>query len=173
MESYIPQIDFMLRITVALCFGVLIGAERSVANKIAGMRTFGLVALGAAIFVAGGTIVAEEFLGAKSLDPLRMASQVVVGIGFLGGGLIVVRNGDAGNLTTAAGLWVSASIGMLAGFGLFLMAAFATFLTLLVFTVLWHFEQKVKHVGGKIRTRRQDKTLFSAEMDPNNDVIEM
>jgi putative Mg2+ transporter-C (MgtC) family protein len=155
METFFQQIDLMLRLVVALLFGVLIGTERNIALKSAGMRTYGLVSLGAAIFVAGSVLVEQQFPGMKSLDPLRMASQVVVAVGFLGGGLIFVKNGDVNNLTTAAGLWVVAGIGMLCGFGLYLFAGFATALTLLVFTALWHFEKKIKDVGE----RRREKWL--------------
>jgi putative Mg2+ transporter-C (MgtC) family protein len=155
MESFFQQVDFMLRLVVALIFGVLIGTERNIALKSAGMRTYGLVSLGSAIFVAGSILVSEQFPLAKGLDPLRMASQIVVGIGFLGGGLIFVKNGDVNNLTTAAGLWVVAGIGMLCGFGLYAFAGFATMLALLVFTALWYFEQKIKNVGE----RRREKWL--------------
>jgi putative Mg2+ transporter-C (MgtC) family protein len=154
MESFLQQIDFVLRLTVALFFGILIGAERNFSLKSAGMRTYGLVSLGSAIFVAGSLLVMHQFPDARGLDPLRMASQIVVGIGFLGGGLIFVKNGDVNNLTTAAGLWVVAGIGMLCGFGLYTFAGVATALTLLVLTVLWHFEQKVKVVGENRRSRR-------------------
>lgn len=153
MEQFLQQIDFMLRLVVALIFGILIGVERNIALKSAGMRTYGLVSLGSSIFVAGSLIVIQNFPEARGLDPLRMASQIVVGIGFLGGGLIFVKNGDVNNLTTAAGLWVVAGIGMLCGFGLYAFAGVATALTLLVFTALWHFEQKVKHVGEKRREK--------------------
>ncbi len=155
MEAFLQQIDFILRLVVALFFGILVGAERNFALKSAGMRTYGLVSLGSAIFVAGSIMVQHQFPEARGLDPLRMASQIVVGIGFLGGGLIFVKNGDVNNLTTAAGLWVVAGIGMLAGFGLYAFAGTATALTLLVFTVLWHFEQRVKNVGERMRERRQ------------------
>lgn len=159
METFLQQIDFVLRLAVALFFGVLIGAERNYALKSAGMRTYGLVSLGSAIFVAGSVLVEQQFAAMKGLDPLRMASQVVVGIGFLGGGLIFVKNGDVNNLTTAAGLWVVAGIGMLCGFGLYAFAGVATALTLLVLTALWHFEQKVKNVGERMREKRQGQTM--------------
>lgn len=165
MEPLLQQIDFILRLAVALFFGVLIGAERNYSLKSAGMRTYGLVSLGAAIFVAGSVLIEQQFPAAKGLDPLRMASQIVVGIGFLGGGLIFVKNGDVNNLTTAAGLWVVAGIGMLCGFGLYIFAGVATALTLLVLTVLWHFEQKVKNVGERMRDRRQ---AVSAPADGGN-----
>jgi putative Mg2+ transporter-C (MgtC) family protein len=155
MEQFLQQIDFILRLVVALFFGILIGAERNFALKSAGMRTYGLVSMGSAIFVAGSLLIMHEFPEMRGLDPLRMASQVVVGIGFLGGGLIFVKNGDVNNLTTAAGLWVVAGIGMLSGFGLYIFAGIATALTLLVFTALWHFEQKIKIVGENMRNRKR------------------
>lgn len=155
MEAFLQQIDFALRMVVALFFGILIGAERNFALKSAGMRTYGLVSLGSAIFVAGSVLIQQQFPEARGLDPLRVASQIVVGIGFLGGGLIFVKNGDVNNLTTAAGLWVVAGIGMLCGFGLYTFAGVATALTLLVLTVLWHFEQKVKTAGENMREKKQ------------------
>lgn len=169
MESFLQQIDFALRLAVALFFGILIGVERNFALKSAGMRTYGLVSLGSAIFVAGSLLVMQQFPDARGLDPLRMASQLVVGIGFLGGGLIFVKNGDVNNLTTAAGLWVVAGIGMLCGFGLYIFAGVAVALTLLVLTALWHFEQKVKIVGENMRNRRQGDRSQAATETKNTD----
>jgi len=148
MEHFFVQSELFLRLMVAVFLGILLGAERNFAHKTAGMRTYGLVSLGAAIFVVGSLVAAAQYMGATDFDPLRVASQVVLGVGFLGGGLIVVRNGDVNNVTTAAGLWVAAAVGMLCGFGLYSLALFSTLLTLFVFTVLWFFEQKVKHVSS-------------------------
>lgn len=148
MEQYFIQNELFLRLVAAVFLGIMLGAERNFAHKGAGMRTYGLVSLGSAIFVVGSLAAAAQYIGIASFDPLRVASQVVVGVGFLGGGLIVVRNGDLNNVTTAAGLWVAAGIGMLCGFGLYWLALFSTLLTLFVFTVLWFLEQKVKHVSS-------------------------
>lgn len=146
MGPYIAQNELFLRLVIAVFFGILLGMERNFAHKTAGMRTYGLVSLGSAMFVVGGIAAAQQYIGIN-FDPLRIASQIVLGVGFLGGGLIVFRNGNVNNLTTAAGLWVAAGVGMLCGFGLYSLAGFSTILTLLVFTALWYFEQKVKHVS--------------------------
>ena len=150
MESTFLQTDLFMRLFVAVIFGVLLGAERNFAHKTAGMRTYGLVSLGSAMFVVVGIAASLQYVGLFNFDPLRIASQIVVGVGFLGGGLIVFRNGDVNNLTTSAGLWVAAGVGMFCGFGFYLLAGFATILTLLVFTVLWYFEQKVKHASSNL-----------------------
>lgn len=136
--------EMFTRLFVAMILGVIIGIERTRAHKTAGMRTYGLVSMGAALFVIISSIITEKMLFNSSLDPLRMASQVVVGIGFLGAGLIILKDDQISGLTTAAGLWITAGIGIAAGFGLYALAIFATVLTLFVFTVLWLIENKIK-----------------------------
>ncbi len=84
------------------------------------------------------------------MDPLRIASQIIVGIGFLGAGLIIIKDDKLHGLTTAAGLWVAAGIGMAAGLGFYLLALVVTILTLLIFTVFWHIEHNLdKNLGGE------------------------
>jgi len=94
-------------------------------------------------------MVAKNYLGDGAFDPLRMASQVIAGVGFLGAGLIIFQEAGqrVSGLTTAAGLWVSAGIGIAAGFGFFSLAIFATILSLFVFTILWFIEKKVKEMS--------------------------
>jgi putative Mg2+ transporter-C (MgtC) family protein len=120
--------------------------QRSLVGKMAGMRTYALVSLGSSLFVVVSQLVSGQFAGVTNFDPLRVASQVVVGIGFLGAGLIVKKENNLSGLTTAAGLWVSAGIGMACGFGLYFVALVATILILLVFTVLWYIENSLKHL---------------------------
>lgn len=138
--------DPFLRLFVAALLGMSLGVERAIAGKTAGMRTYALVAMGAALFIVISEIMSGRYAGiaGASLDPLRVASQIVMGIGFIGGGLIIFRDSRVNGLTTAAGLWVAAGIGMAAGFGLFAVAIFATVLTIFVFTLLWYLEEKVK-----------------------------
>ncbi len=138
------MIDFFIRLTVAAILGGLLGVERTIAGKVAGLRTYALVSLGSALFISVSELVVAQSGGPAVVDPLRVASQVVLGIGFLGAGLIVFRESRVSGLTTAAGLWVAAGIGMMAGFGFYLLAIFAALLTLLVFTVLWLIEKKIK-----------------------------
>jgi len=163
MESLVFQFDLFLRLLAALFFGVLLGAERNFAHKTAGMRTYSLVCLGSAAFVVGSIAATLPYVGLVNFDPMRVASQVVLGVGFLGGGLIVVRNGDINNLTTAAGLWIAAAVGMLSGFGLYMLAAFTTLLTLITFTAMWYFEQKVKYVGVHIQEGMYKRILEEDE----------
>lgn len=140
------MIEMFLRLVVAVVLGASLGVERSLAGKTAGMRTYALVSLGAAMFVAVSQVVTSQYasIGMRNFDPLRVASQIVVGIGFLGAGLIIFKNQKLRGLTTAAGLWVAAGIGMASGFGLYFIAIAGALLTLLVFTGLWYLEEFVE-----------------------------
>lgn len=134
------------KLVLAVILGGLLGLERSLARKTAGMRTYTLVSMGAALFVIIAEIVGVYYseLGIRVFDPLRVASQIIVGIGFLGAGLIILQGNKLRGLTTAAGLWVAAGIGMAVGYGLYIVAAMVTVLTLFVFTVLWYVEHYVE-----------------------------
>ena len=89
-------------------------------------------------------MMAQAYGLGTSFDPSRIASQVVVGVGFIGAGLIFTKDSKLVGITTATGLWVSAGIGMASGFGLYNIAIIATILTLFVFVVLWFFEARLK-----------------------------
>ena len=134
------ELEFSVRIIIALILGLIIGIERVRAHKIAGPRTYALVSMGAALLIVTGEIVHETIN--VDVDSLRIAAQIVVGIGFLGGGMIMFKNGEKTGLTTAAGLWVAAAIGVACGFGFYTLAAVATIATVLTFTVLWKVEDK-------------------------------
>ncbi len=134
MESFFASYyEIFVRLSIAMICGMVIGAERLFAHKTAGMRTYALVSMGSALLVVISQIAGEMFVKDGSFDPIRMASQIVVGVGFLGAGLIVLRDKEVTGLTTASGLWVCAAIGMAAGFGLYGLAMIATFLTLFIF----------------------------------------
>lgn len=134
------ELEFSIRIIVALVLGILIGIERVRSHKSAGPRTYALVSMGAALFVVTGELVYETLN--ITVDSLRIAAQIVVGIGFLGGGVVMFKNGEKTGLTTAAGLWVAAAIGVACGFGFFTLATIATIITVLTFTLLWQVEEK-------------------------------
>ncbi len=106
---------YLARLGTAFLFGALIGAERQFRLKNAGLRTNTLVALGAAIF-----ILLSVSLTGESGDPSRIASQIVTGVGFLGGGLILKDGVSVRGLNTAATIWCSAAVGAMAGLGLYL-----------------------------------------------------
>lgn len=134
------EAQISIRIIIALVLGLVIGIERVRAHKTAGPRTYGLVAMGAALFVASGQLVEELSIG--PVDSLRIAAQVVAGIGFLGAGAIMFRDNHVTGLTTATGLWVAAGIGIACGFGFYTLATIATVATVITFTILWKIEDK-------------------------------
>lgn len=115
-------------LSLALALGAFIGAERQFRAKNAGVRTHALVALGSATFMLVSKFGFDDLVGTTSvsIDPTRVAAQIVSGIGFLGGGLIFVRSDVVRGLTTASSVWLAAAIGMAAGSGLILIALAAT-----------------------------------------------
>lgn len=141
-------VTIFLQLTIAAVLGLVIGAERSVAGKSAGMRTFALVTLGSCLFTITSVVITTQYLGKVNFDPMRTASAIITGIGFLGAGLILFRQNILRGLTTAAGLWISAGVGIAVGFGLFSIALFASLLTLFIFTAVWFIEAKLKHRFG-------------------------
>lgn len=140
----ITTIDIVTRLFIALFLGMLIGTERVWAHKTAGMRTYALVSMGSALFVIISNEMVKYYTGFSGLNPLMIISQIVVGVGFIGAGLIFTKDSKMMGLTTATGLWVSAGIGMAAGFKLFNIAIIATVLTLFIFIVLWFVEEQLK-----------------------------
>lgn len=139
MENHL--LDITIRLIVAMILGGIIGLERDYRAKDAGFRTHFLVAVGSALFTLISMYGFED--GVK--DTSRVAAQVVSGIGFLGAGLIVFQKNVIRGLTTAAGLWVTAAVGMACGTGQFYMAVLTTALMLVGLEVLSHF---VPHLGG-------------------------
>lgn len=130
-------VEFILRILAAAGMGAVIGLERELRSKEAGIRTHFLVALGSALFMI---ISAYGFEGAQAgrFDVARVAAQVVTGIGFLGAGVIIFQKNSVHGLTTAAGLWVTAAIGLGCGGGMYVLSGIGTLLVLVGLEVL-HF----------------------------------
>jgi putative Mg2+ transporter-C (MgtC) family protein len=135
----------LLRLVLALVLGALIGIERARSEHTAGMRTNALVSLGAALFTIISAFGFMDLLGIAhvQLDPTRIASYVVAGIGFMGAGSIFLsRETDrVKGLTTAATTWLVAAIGMACGAGLFFIAVVTTGLALIVLVFLWYLEK--------------------------------
>ncbi|MGE5580266.1 MAG: MgtC/SapB family protein [Bacillota bacterium] len=115
------------RVLLSGLLAALLGLEREVHNKDAGLRTYTLVGLGSALMMVVSQYgFGDLAAGGRPADPARIAAQVVSGIGFLGGGLIFVKRDVVRGLTTAAGLWLSSGIGLAAGAGMIWMAVLAT-----------------------------------------------
>ena len=138
------QIALAWRLLLAAILGALLGIERSIAGKHAGMRTYALVSMGSALFVMVSILASYQLSVFTGINPLQIASNVVLGVGFLGTGLAVFRCEHPVELTTAAGLWVAAGLGMAAGFGFGLLALLAAVLAMLILTLLLKFENRIR-----------------------------
>jgi len=149
-------VDIIIRLFVALFLGMVIGTERVWAHKTAGMRTYALVAMGAALFIIISEMIALKYVNVGGFDPTRIASQIIVGIGFLGAGSIMLQGSRLKGLTTASGLWITSGIGMAAGFGFFKLAVISTILILFVFIVLWFIEQQFKKTKYFLESTAED-----------------
>jgi putative Mg2+ transporter-C (MgtC) family protein len=129
----------MWRLIVAAILGGAIGLERELRHKPAGLRTYMFISIGSAFF----TILSGELAGEMGGDHTRVAAQIIPGIGFIGAGSILHSRGSVSGLTTAAGLFVIASIGMATGGGLYLAAVFATVLVLVALSLLGFVESRL------------------------------
>ena len=159
--------DFFINILIAALLGGVIGLEREYRAKEAGFRTHFLVALGAALFMI---LSAHGFEGVLTtdnhrLDVSRIAAQVVSGIGFIGAGTIIFQRHAVRGLTTAAGLWVTAAIGMTAGAGLLLLAGSTTLLVVLCLEAQSLLLRRIGH-------RHLDVTFAANSNDEVNNVLQ-
>lgn len=157
MENFF-NMECLIRLLLALAMGFSLGLERELTNKYAGLRTHILVCLGACIFTLlsiygfptfadGDNVVITNATGIR--DTSRVAAQIVTGIGFIGAGT-VLRNGPmVFGLTTAATLWIAASIGMACGAGMYDVAIVATLLSVAVLTLIRVFERRILPSSGK------------------------
>jgi len=143
----------VVRLAVALLLGGLLGLERELRGHAAGLRTHLLVCLGSCLFtlvsIAAGQSLDSPEPSIVRADVTRIASQIVVGIGFLGGGAILRHGTSVHGLTTAANLWLTASVGLAVGFGFFLGAAVTVAFALLVLVGL----RPVEHLLGRFAKR--------------------
>jgi putative Mg2+ transporter-C (MgtC) family protein len=147
MESLFSSETLLIvtRLAVAMLLGMIIGTERILAHKTAGMRTYALVSMGSALFIIISLIITSRFIDVTNFDPMRVAAQIISAAGFICAGLVFVKNDGIVGLTSSAGLWVSVGIGMAAGFGLYDVAIVATILALFIFVALWFVESKLKN----------------------------
>ena len=144
-------IEGLIKIFLAIALGGLIGLEREIREKAAGFRTLIFICLGSSIF----TILSVNFAG--NHDSARIAANIVSGIGFLGGGVILREQGRIKGITTASIIWFVAAVGMAVGSGQFLFAISAT---LIVFIILWIFPKLERVIGRSHET--QTYTITSA-----------
>ncbi|UCG49854.1 MAG: MgtC/SapB family protein [Phycisphaerales bacterium] len=139
-----------LSIVSAVILGGIIGLERELSGKAAGLRTNILICLGAAVF----TIISKEIAAGAGDTVARIAAQIVTGVGFLGAGAIIQDRGGVHGLTTAAGIWLVASIGMACGAGLFNLAVITTLIAVVVLIGLAHVGRSAERHGEKLRAQK-------------------
>lgn len=134
--------SILIRIAMAIVLGGLVGIERGMKKRPAGLRTYILVCLGSCVVMTLNQYAYQVFAG--DVDPVRMAAQVISGIGFLGAGTIIVttRNQIKG-LTTAAGLWAAACMGLAIGLGFYELAVASGLAIFIVLTVLHELDSKI------------------------------
>jgi putative Mg2+ transporter-C (MgtC) family protein len=151
-------IEITIKLVIALLLGGLLGTERIVAHKSAGLRTYALISMCAALFVMISDTYMREYvaLGVNGIQPTYVLAALVGAIGFLTGGLFLKHDNHVSGLTTASGLWVTAGIGAAVGFGYYSTATIAAALTFLVFTVFWKVEQKVRQKADALQSNQSD-----------------
>src|SRR3954471_14188340 len=144
VERFIDPTSVMfLKLFIAMLLGGIIGTERAIlARQAAGTRTFGLVSLGACLFIIVNNYVNSAYLGVVDFQPTYVAAAIVTGIGFIGGGLIIFRGEALHGVTTAAGLWIAAALGVAIGYNLYNVAVFTVVLALVMFIGIWWVEEK-------------------------------
>ena len=152
--------EFIFRVFVAALLGGMIGFEREYRAKEAGLRTHFLVAMGSALFMIVSQYGFNAVLGTSiTLDPSRVAAQVVSGIGFIGAGTIIFQKHVIKGLTTAAGLWVTSAIGLACGSGLYLLSVASTLLVLLCLETIFFILMRIasRTISVTISTTDREK----------------
>lgn len=135
-------IGAITKLVLSLILGATIGIERRRKGQIAGLRTFALISMGATLAMLISIYIPQEYLGLKNGDPGRIAAQVVSGVGFLGAGAIIQMKGSVRGLTTAAGIWMTACIGLAVGAGMYLISIIATLLNIFILVNIERLEQR-------------------------------
>ncbi len=133
------QLDSIIKILIAVLVGGFIGLERESASRPAGLRTHILVCVASALVMDMNLLIAQSNIYA---DPMRLGAQVISGMGFLGAGTIIKEGPNVRGLTTAAGLWSVACLGLVIGSGQYLLAAFAALIMLITLKTINQLEMK-------------------------------
>jgi putative Mg2+ transporter-C (MgtC) family protein len=138
------QVQIFFQLLLAAFLGGLVGLERECKQREAGLRTYTLVSLGAALFTIITFQISPLFLGKTGVnfDPSRIIGQIALGVGFIGAGLIIYKQFHVEGLTTAAGIWVVSAIGIAVGVKLYWIAIFSAFLAIVILAGLRFFEER-------------------------------
>lgn len=179
MNDYIlVQLEYIVRVLVAGFCGAMIGYERKNKLKEAGIRTHFIVALTSALIIIISKYGFYDIIGTPGigLDPARVAAQVVSGVGFLGAGLIFIRNQSISGLTTAAGMWATAGIGLAIGCGLYLLGIVSSIIILIAQFLLHRSRWWIRLPIAEqllIKIRNTDDSVTYIEEKLKNDRIDI
>lgn len=166
----VTPVSSVFKLCLSLFLGSIVGFERKRKGQSAGLRTFALIAMGATLAMILSIYVPQEYLGLKNGDPGRIAAQVISGIGFLGAGAIIQMKGSVKGLTTAAGIWMVATLGMAVGVGMYLVSIVATALILFILVQLERIEHRV-NMGAESRIIRIKIGTIVTDINPYREVM--
>ncbi len=171
MAPEVTTASGVFKLVISMLLGSAVGFERKLKGQIAGIRTFALISMGATLAMLISIYVPQEYMGLKNGDPGRIAAQVITGIGFLGAGAIIQMKGSVKGLTTAAGIWMIATIGMTVGLGMYWLAVVATLLILVILHLFERIEHKIV-VGAESRIIRLVLDDLVTDVEPYNELLE-
>ena len=161
----VNALNAVFKLTLSLLLGCVVGLERKRKGQIAGLRTFALFSMGATLAMILSIYIPQEYMGLKNGDPGRVAAQVITGVGFLGAGAIIQMKGSVRGLTTAAGIWMVATIGMAVGVGMYLVSVIATLLIIFILVTLERYEHKL-NIGQESKiVRVKVKGILGTQSD--------
>ena len=143
VSNEVNGVNAVFRLALSLLLGCVVGLERKRKGQIAGLRTFALISMGATLAMILSIYIPQEYMGLKNGDPGRVAAQVITGVGFLGAGAIIQMKGSVRGLTTAAGIWMVATIGMAVGIGMYFVSIGATMLIIFILVTLERYEHRL------------------------------
>lgn len=161
----------IVKLVLSLVLGAIIGIERRRKGQKAGLRTFALISMGATLAMLISIYIPQVYLGLKNGDPGRIAAQVVSGVGFLGAGAIIQMKGSVRGLTTAAGIWMTACIGLAVGAGMYLISIITTLLIIFILVNIERLEQRYNFLWESKIIRVKVHGILD-DIQPIRDIIE-
>ena len=166
----VNTVGSVYKLVLSMLLGAVVGYERKRKGQSAGVRTFSLISMGATLAMLLSIYVPQEYMGLKNGDPGRIAAQVITGIGFLGAGAIIQMKGSVRGLTTAAGIWMVAIIGMAVGLGMYWLSVVASLLILFILVQLERIEEYISR-GSESRIIRIRVGSIIEDIAPYREVL--
>jgi len=166
----VNTVGSVYKLVLSMLLGAVVGYERKRKGQSAGVRTFSLISMGATLAMLLSIYVPQEYMGLKNCDPGRIAAQVITGIGFLGAGAIIQMKGSVRGLTTAAGIWMVAIIGMAVGLGMYWLSLVASLLILFILVQLERIEEYISR-GSESRIIRIRVGSIIEDIAPYREVL--